>query len=113
MTIPDFDLHSYDKYVVCFSSGKDSIAIFLYLLDNKILKEKIELWHSNVDGIGKTFFDWEITPDYCRKFAAAFGVKIYFQWKEGGFKRELLRENSLTAPVCFEMEDGTIGKESD
>ncbi|MBF0648746.1 phosphoadenosine phosphosulfate reductase family protein [Dysgonomonas sp. GY75] len=108
--MPDFDLHSYDKYIVSFSGGKDSVNLVLYLIDNKISKSKIELWHQCIDGQGEPFFDWEITPDYCRKFAAAFGVKIYFQWKEGGFKRELLRENSLTAPVCFEQEDGTIKK---
>ncbi|MDR0541357.1 MAG: phosphoadenosine phosphosulfate reductase family protein [Dysgonamonadaceae bacterium] len=68
------------------------------------------MWHCNVDGREENFFDWEITPDYCRKFAAAFGVKIYFQWKEGGFKRELLRENSQTAPTCFELPDGAIAK---
>lgn len=107
---PDFDLHSYDKYIVSFSGGKDSTATFLYLLDNGIPKSKIELWHQCIDGREQTFFDWEITTDYCRKFAKAFGVKIYFQWKEGGFKRELFRENSLTAPNCFEKTDGTIGR---
>lgn len=109
-TYPDFNIHSYDKYIVCFSGGKDSTATLLYLLDKGIPKDKIELWHQDIDGRDKTFFDWEITPDYCRKFAEAFGVKIYFQWKEGGFKRELLRENSLTAPTCFEETDFTITK---
>jgi len=107
---PDFDLHSYDKYIVSFSGGKDSVSLLLYLLDNGIPKSKIELWHQCIDQEGETFFDWEITPDYCRKFAEAFGVKIYFQWKGGGFKRELLRENTFTAPNYFEQEDGTIRK---
>ncbi|WP_291599235.1 phosphoadenosine phosphosulfate reductase family protein [Bacteroides sp.] len=105
-----YDLHSYDKYIVSFSGGKDSTATFLYLLENGIPIHKIELWHQDIDGDGDTFFDWEVTPDYCRKFAEAFGVKIYFQWKEGGFKGEMLRENSRTAPTHFQMEDGTIGK---
>lgn len=104
------NLHSYDKYIVSFSGGKDSTACFLYLLDNGIPLEKIELWHQDVDGRDDTFFDWEITPDYCCRFAEAFGVKIYYQWKEGGFRRELMRENTLTAPNCFECPDGTIGK---
>ena len=104
------DLHSYDKYIVSFSGGKDSTATFLFLLDNGVPKEKIELWHQDIDGREKTFFDWEITPDYCRRFAEAFGVKIYFQWKQGGFKREMLRENSLTAPINFEQADGSIGQ---
>ena len=108
--IPDFDLHSYDKYIVNFSGGKDSTSVILYLLENGVPRSNIELWHQDIDGREKNFFDWEITPDYCRRFAEAFGVKIYFQWKEGGFKREMLRENSHTAPIHFEMIDGTIGK---
>lgn len=105
-----FDLHSYDKYVLSFSGGKDSSCLLLYLLENKIPRSRIELWHQDIDGRDATFFDWEITPDYCRRFAEAFGVKIYFQWKEGGFRRELLRENALTAPVCYELPEGTIGR---
>lgn len=104
-----YDLHSYDKYIVSFSGGKDSTATFLYLLENGIPIDKIELWHQDIDGDGDTFFDWEITPDYCRKFATAFGVKIFFQWKQGGFKGEMLRENTRTAPTHFQLEDGTIG----
>lgn len=33
---------------------------------------------------------------------------FYFQWKEGDFKRELMRKDELTAPTCFELQDGTI-----
>ena len=84
------NLHSYDKYIVSFSGVKDSTACFLYLLDNGIPLEKIELWHQDVDGRGDTFFDWEITPDYCRRFAAAFGAKIYYQWKEGGDRKSVV-----------------------
>ena len=60
------DLLSYDKYVVSFSGGKDSTATFLYLLEHGVPVDRIELWHQEVDGREKTFFDWEITPDYCR-----------------------------------------------
>lgn len=102
----NIDILSYDKYIVSFSGGKDSTATFLYLLDHGVPLNRIELWHQEIDGREKTFFDWEITPDYCRRFAEAFGVQIYFQWKEGGFYRELMREDSLTAPNCFELPDG-------
>jgi 3'-phosphoadenosine 5'-phosphosulfate sulfotransferase (PAPS reductase)/FAD synthetase len=109
----------YDKYIVAFSGGKDSMACFLQLLDLGIPKEKIELWHHDIDGKDGTFMDWEVTPAYCKAFAKAFGVPIYFSWKEGGFRREMFRENSLTAPISFECADGTIktiggvrGKES-
>ena len=104
------ELQSYDKYIVSFSGGKDSTACFLYLLDNGISIEKIELWHQEIDGREQTFFDWEITPDYCLRFAEAFKVTTYSQWKEGGFYRELMRKESLTAPNCYELPDGTVGK---
>lgn len=98
----------YDKYIVAFSGGKDSTACFLHLLNLGIPKEKIELWHHLVDGReeGVGFMDWDVTEDYCRKFAKAFGVPIYFSWKEGGFKREMLRDNSPTARTWFETPDG-------
>lgn len=102
------DLLSYDKYIVSFSGGKDSTATFLYLLDNGVPLDKIELWHQEIDGRGNTFFDWEITPDYCKRFAEAFGVPIYYQWKEGGFLRELMRKDSLTAQNCFELPDLSV-----
>ena len=98
----------YDKYIVAFSGGKDSISCFLHLLEIGIPVEKIELWHHDIDGRGEVFMDWECTPAYCRAFAAAFNVPIYFSWKEGGFKREMLRENSLTAPIYFETPESGI-----
>lgn len=104
------DLTQYDKVIVAFSGGKDSTAAFLSLLEQGVPIEKIELWHHDVDGRGSLFMDWESTPSYCRAFAAAFGVPIYFSWKEGGFEREMNRENSLTAPICFEEPvEGTPG----
>ena len=108
----------YDKYIVAFSGGKDSTACFLHLLDCGIPKDRIELWHHDVDGNDKHFFDWPITKDYCKKFAKAFGVEIYFSWKKGGFLREMLRDNELTAPTHFEtptgikVTGGTSGKKS-
>lgn len=104
-----YDIQNYDKYIVSFSGGKDSTATFLCLLDHGIPLEKIELWHQDIDGHERTFFDWEITPDYCRRFAQAFGVQIYFQWKEGGFYREMMRRDTPTAPIRYELTDGTVG----
>lgn len=106
----NIDLLSYDRYIVSFSGGKDSTTSFLYLLDHGVPINRIELWHQEVDGRENTFFDWEITPDYCRQFAEAFHVPIYYQWKEGGFYREMMRKNSRTAPNCFECPDGKINK---
>lgn len=98
----------YDKYIVAFSGGKDSTALFLHLLDLGVPKSKIELWHHLIDGQEETFMDWEVTEDYCREFAKAFGVPIYFSWKVGGFKREMLRENERTAPTAFETPGGVM-----
>ena len=81
------DLLSYDKYIVSFSGGKDSTACLLYLLDNGVPKDRIELWHQEIDGRGPSLFDWEVTPDYCRKLGEALGIPVLFQWKEGGFMR--------------------------
>ena len=74
----DFDLLDYDRYVVSFSGGKDSTACLLYLLDNGVPKEKIELWHQEIDGRGPSLFDWEVTPDYCRKVGEALGIPVLF-----------------------------------
>ena len=44
------DILSYDKYLVQFSGGKDSSAVFLYLLEEGVSLNKIELWHQDIDG---------------------------------------------------------------
>lgn len=109
----------YDKYIVAFSGGKDSTACFLHLLDIGVPKEKIELWHHDIDGREETFMDWEVTPAYCQAFADHFEVPIFFSWKVGGFKREMLRDKQRTAETRFEDGNkeiitvgGTRGKES-
>jgi 3'-phosphoadenosine 5'-phosphosulfate sulfotransferase (PAPS reductase)/FAD synthetase len=97
------DFSEYGKIIVAFSTGKDSLACFLHLLDKGVPKSKIELWHHNIDGCeGSTLMDWPITPGYGEAIARTFGVPIYYSWKVGGFEREMLRENSLTAPTKFE-----------
>lgn len=104
-----FDLHSYDTYIVAFSGGKDSLACILHLLDQGVRTDQIELWHHDIDGReGSDLMDWSCTRDYCKKFAEAMGIKIYFSWKIGGFEGEMNRDNSLTAPVKFECPDGSV-----
>lgn len=101
------DVLSYDRYIVAFSGGKDSIAVFLHLLDCGVDKERIEIHHHNVDGeeTGEEgLMDWPVTADYCRKFAQAFGVRYSQSWREGGFLREMLREEKATAPVSIPYE---------
>ncbi|MBD3627630.1 phosphoadenosine phosphosulfate reductase family protein [Cyclobacterium sp.] len=103
-------LLDYDHYIICFSGGKDCTAAFLHLIELGVPLEKMELWHHLIDGKDKCFMDWPVTEAYCRAFAKKFNVPIHFSWKEGGFKREMLRENDQTAPIFFETPDGKIGK---
>lgn len=103
--------NDYDKVIVAFSGGKDSTALFLHLLELGVSLDKVELWHHEIDGReGSNLMDWNCTPDYCRKFAAEFKVPIYFSWKEGGFEREMNRDNQLTAPTIFETPSGELMK---
>lgn len=103
--VPNLD--SYQTIIVAFSGGKDSLACLLHLLDLGVPRDKIELWHHDVDGReGSTLMDWPCTRDYCRKLAQAFGVPIYFSWKVGGIEREMLRDGVPTAPTKFETPEG-------
>ena len=103
----DPNLADYDRFIVFFSGGKDSIACFLWLLEQGIPVDRIELHHHLVDGReGSELMDWPITTDYCKKFAEAFGVRISFSWKEGGFEREMLRDDTPTAPTHFTTQAG-------
>lgn len=105
--VPDLD--SYDHFVVAFSGGKDSLACVLHLIEAGVPREKIELWHHDVDGReGSWLMDWPVTRDYCRKVAAALGLPLYFSWREGGFEREMLRDGAATAPTWFETPDGVF-----
>lgn len=105
------DLSSYDTIIVAFSGGKDSLACLLHLLDLGVPREKIELWHHDVDGReGSDLMDWAPTRAYCRAVAQAFNVPIYFSWLEGGFEREMLRDQSAKAATIWEQPDGTLGR---
>lgn len=105
------DLGSYSKILVAFSGGKDSLASVLYLLDRGVPRERIELWHHDVDGReGSTLMDWPVTRSYCQAIADALGLRIYYSWREGGFETELLKDEARTKAVVFEQPDGTLGR---
>lgn len=104
------DLDSYDRILVCFSGGKDSLALVLHLIEQGVPRHKIELHHHDIDGRGPTFMDWACTPAYCRAVAEHLGVPLYFSWREGGFLRELTKVNARSAPVFFERPDGSVGQ---
>ncbi|ENN6469951.1 phosphohydrolase [Vibrio vulnificus] len=107
---PDIDVDIYDRFVVCFSGGKDSVAAVLRLLDLGVAKEKIELWHHLVDGAPTEtpFMDWAFTDDYCSKFAEAFGLAYYRSWLHKGFKGEMLKENSKPHHHVIQTPDGYV-----
>ena len=106
------DLNWYDYFLVSFSGGKDSVALALGLLKKGVPAERIILMHQHVDGepgVDQPFMDWPCTEGYCRAFAQATGLRLLFQWRHGGFHREMMKENSRTASVSFEYLEGGIG----
>ena len=108
-------LNEYDHIIVSLSGGKDSVAMLLDVMERcdaaGIPRDRIEAWHQDVDGSqeGEAFMDWPVTPSYCEALCRVLGVTLYFQWRIGGFEREMLREDCPTAPARFQLPDGTIG----
>ncbi len=103
----NFNASSYDRTVIAFSGGKDSLACVLWAIDAGC--PSIELWHHNVDAPGENFIDWPVTTAYCRAVAEALGLPIYFSGLTGGFKGALLKENAKKAPTWFELPGGGLG----
>lgn len=101
------DLLSYDRIVLAFSGGKDSLGALLHVVELLTVAgedlSRLELHHHDVDGEDEVFMDWAVTKDYCQKVADHFGIPIYFSCKVGGFKREMLRDGEATAPIRFEV----------
>jgi len=94
------------KILVCFSGGKDSVAMVLDLLDQGIEKSRIILHHHEVDGGGDNLFDWAVTTEYCLAFAKEFGLEILFSYREGGILREIYRQNEGLQDVLYQTEQG-------
>jgi 3'-phosphoadenosine 5'-phosphosulfate sulfotransferase (PAPS reductase)/FAD synthetase len=105
-------LGDYDKILISFSGGKDSLACTLLILEEAARKgiplRKIELWHQEIDGDSIPFMDWPVTPNYVRAIGKALGLRVRFQWREGGFMREMLRENELSQGIKFEDINGEM-----
>ena len=111
------DLASYDTVIVTFSGGKDSLASLIRTLElareqgRDLIKERaVELWHEDVDGHEEgQFMDWPVTAAYVKAVGDAFQIPVYFQWKVGGFLRELTKDQARTAPTQWEEPGGGIG----
>ena len=74
---PVVHLDSYDRIIVCFSGGKDSLACLLYLLEQGVSPDRITLHHHLVDGReGSTMMDWPVTEAYCQAIAKALGGTV-------------------------------------
>jgi len=96
-------LEAYDLFIVLFSGGKDSIASYLRLLELGVSKNKIELWHHDVDGKHPTrHMDWPVTQAYVQAFAKAENVKLRVSYRVNGFFGELYR---IGASYPIEYED--------
>lgn len=94
------------KFLVCFSGGKDSIAMVLYLLERGVERNRIVLHHHDVDGGGENLFDWAVTTEYCRAFAQQFQLDILFSFRDGGILREIYRENEGLQDILYQQEPG-------
>ncbi|MGH7072231.1 MAG: hypothetical protein ACREFO_19775, partial [Acetobacteraceae bacterium] len=106
-------LDEYDRILVSFSGGKDSLALVLDLLERGVSRDRIQLWHQCVDGeasVDQPLVDWPCTESYVRAVGKTLGLRVLFQWLLGGFLGEMLKENACTRPVRFERQDGSIGQ---
>lgn len=101
---------NYDTILFSMSGGKDSLACILHLIELGFPINKMELWHQSIDGKGQKtgLMDWPITEAYVEACSKHLGIPAYFQWREGGFEREMMRADEPTAPVSFQTTDGNV-----
>jgi len=103
------NIAGYDRYIVAFSGGKDSLATLIWLLDQGIDKSTIELHHHDVDGReGSKMFDWAVTKSYCESVAAHFQLPLTYSWRIGGIEGEILKENAQSAGIKYTTPDGDV-----
>jgi len=100
-------LEDYDRIIVLYSSGKDSVASYIKLLELGVPKSKITLFHHDIDGGHPTRrMDWPVTRNYVRAFAEAEGVSLRVSWRVNGFFGELYRVGA-SLPIQYE-DNGTV-----
>ena len=101
-------LEMYDRILVLFSGGKDSLSAYFYLRELGVPKEKIELWHHDLDGgHPNRIMDWPVTLAYVDAFAKAEGVRLRVSRRVNGFWGEVFRVGA-SYPIEYEEDDGTF-----
>jgi 3'-phosphoadenosine 5'-phosphosulfate sulfotransferase (PAPS reductase)/FAD synthetase len=102
-------LEDYDLFVVLFSGGKDSLACYLRLLELGVPKEKIELWHHDIDGGHPTRrMDWPCTSNYVKAVAQAEGVTLRISYRVNGFFGELYRVGASEPIEWIDPDTGEV-----
>lgn len=102
-------LEEYDLIVILFSGGKDSMACYYKLLEMGVPKEKMELWHHDIDGGHPTrAMDWRCTQNYVRAFAEAEGVPLRVSYRINGFFGELYRIGASEPVEWIDPDTGEI-----
>lgn len=110
------DLNSYDTIIIATSFGKDSLSAYLRLIELGADNSRIEWWHHDIDDSTRPrdshqnqhFMAWPFEQAYGRALARHFNVPLYLSAKEGGFEREMLRENAPTAATWYDTPDGIL-----
>lgn len=102
-------LEEYDLIVVLISGGKDSVACYYKLLELGVPKEKIELWHHDIDGGHPSRrMDWRCTQNYVKALADAEGVRLRVSYRVNGFFGELYRVGASEPIEWIDPDTGEI-----
>lgn len=102
-------LEDYDLITVLLSGGKDSIACYYKLLELGVPKNRIELWHHDIDGGHPCrHMDWRCTQAYVKAFSEAEGVPLRISWRVNGFFGELYRIGASEPVEWMEPDTGEI-----
>lgn len=102
-------LEEYDLIIVLFSGGKDSTACYYKLLEMGVPKDKIELWHHDIDG-GHPLrrMDWRCTQSYVKSFAEVEEVALRPSYRVNGFFGELYRIGASEPIEWIEPDTGEV-----
>lgn len=104
-----FPLEEYDLIIVLFSGGKDSTACYYKLLELGVPKDRIELWHHDIDGGHPSRrMDWRCTQNYVKSFADVEEVTLRVSYRVNGFFGELYRIGASEPIQWIDPETGDV-----